>query len=68
MVMPVMEGPAAIVELRSLNPAIKIIGSSGLASEGGEDKATGSGLKHFLSKPYTAEAVLHKLREVLHGG
>jgi CheY-like chemotaxis protein len=67
MAMPVMDGPAAIVELKSINPEVKIIGSSGMASEGTVANAAGAGLEHFLSKPYTAEAVLQKLQELLQG-
>ena len=68
MAMPVMDGPAAIVEMKSINPEVKIIASSGMASEGGLARAIGAGVAHFLTKPYTAEAVLEKLQEVLHGG
>ena len=68
MAMPVMDGPAAIVEIKSINPEAIIIGSSGMVSEGGMAKAMSAGVKHFISKPYTAGAILKKLHEVLHGG
>jgi len=66
MMMPVMDGLATINALRAINPEIKIIGSSGFASSGGKAKAADAGLKHFLPKPYAAEALLLMLDEVLH--
>ncbi len=65
MAMPVMDGPATILALRALNPAVKIIGSSGHASGGSVAKATGAGVDHFVPKPYTAEMLLKVLAEVL---
>lgn len=61
MAMPVMDGPATIIALRSMNPAIKIIGSSGLTSAGGVAKAMGAGVTQFLHKPYSAETLLKAL-------
>jgi CheY-like chemotaxis protein len=49
-----------------MNPNVKIIGSSGLASNGDIGKAVGAGIKHFLPKPYTAETMLKILAKVLH--
>ena len=63
--MPIMDGPATIVALKSMNPAVKIIGSSGLAANGGVAKAASSGVRHFVPKPYSAEKMLRTLREVL---
>jgi CheY-like chemotaxis protein len=65
MIMPVMDGPTTISALRAINPGVKIIGSSGLVSEGGEAKARQAGLRHFIPKPYTAGTMLNTLREVL---
>ena len=67
MLMPIMDGPATIVALKAINPNVKIIGSSGLVSEGGEAKARQAGIRHFIPKPYTAETMLNTLREVLRG-
>jgi CheY-like chemotaxis protein len=65
MAMPVMDGPALIIALRAINPNVKIIGSSGLSSNGGIAKAVGAGLTHFLPKPYTAETLLKMLAKAL---
>jgi len=67
MAMPVMDGPATIVALKSMNPNLKIIGSSGLPSDGDVAKAAVAGVKHFVPKPYTAETLLKILAEALRG-
>jgi CheY-like chemotaxis protein len=65
MAMPVMDGPSTIIALRSVNPQVRVIASSGLASDGRVAIALGAGVRHFLPKPYTAEAILKMLKEVL---
>ena len=65
MAMSVMDGPATIVALRALDPAVKIIGSSGLMSARGGMRAAGSGTLHFVAKPYTAETLLKTLFNTL---
>ncbi len=61
--MPVMDGIALISALHRIDPRVKIIAASGLA--GNEARAASVGVKHFLAKPYTADAMLATLREVL---
>jgi PAS domain S-box-containing protein len=65
MTMPVMDGAAAITALRSINPNIRIIASSGLGSCDGAGKAAMAGVHYFVPKPYTAERLLKVLRKVL---
>jgi CheY-like chemotaxis protein len=65
MAMPVMGGPAAIVALKSINPKVRIIGSSGLVSDVGRDTVIAAGVTHFIPKPYTAEVLLRTLHEIL---
>ncbi len=67
MAMPIMDGPALIVALRSINPEVKIIGSSGLASNGGVARAIGAGVPQFVPKPYTARVLLTTLRKAIDG-
>ena len=50
MVMPIMDGPATIIALRSINPEVKIVSSSGMASEGGVAKARNAGDQTFHSQ------------------
>ena len=62
MLMPFMDGPATIRALRKLNPKLKIIAASGLtANEPGEL----IGVAAFLTKPYTAEKLLHAIAAAL---
>jgi CheY-like chemotaxis protein len=66
MSMPVMDGVATIVALKSINPAVKIIGSSGLVANSNATQAIGLGIEKFIPKPYTTESLLRTLDEVLH--
>jgi PAS domain S-box-containing protein len=65
MTMPVMEGPEAIRILRSVNPKLRIIGASGLTSLSYAATLTSLGVKHILSKPYTAETLLKIIKLAL---
>ena len=65
MVMPIMDGPATITALQAINPNVRIIGSSGFVSKDGQTKSKNAGVKCFIPKPYTAEALLNTLNEVL---
>ncbi len=65
MAMPVLDGPATIRALKKLNPAVKIIGASGLNVNGSITNNVGIGVKHFLVKPYTAGTLLTTLRTIL---
>ncbi|MCE0482834.1 MAG: PAS domain S-box protein [Methylacidiphilales bacterium] len=65
MAMPVMDGAATIYALLRINPNLKIIAASGLYANGGVMKATNAGVKHFITKPYTASILLATLRDIL---
>lgn len=65
MMMPIMDGPATIQVLRRMKPTVRIIGASGLSVNGHVAHATRLGVKHFLSKPYSAETLLKTLKQVL---
>lgn len=65
MMMPVMDGPATIQALRQINPKVRLIGASGISQNGKVARAAGSGLDHFLPKPYTAEIMLRLIDMVL---
>ncbi len=65
MAMPVMDGAATIIALKAIDPAVRIIASSGLAPSGAMTTAVGAGVKYFVPKPYTAEAVLKTLAQAL---
>lgn len=65
MMMPVMDGPATIKVLLKMKPDLKIIAASGIATNDAVTKAAGQGVKHFVSKPYTAESLLNILKDCL---
>jgi CheY-like chemotaxis protein len=65
MMMPIMGGTSLVSALLSINPAIKIVRSSGLFSTGGGTSFSEAGTRHFLAKPYTAETLIKTIRAVL---
>jgi CheY-like chemotaxis protein len=65
LMMPVMDGPAMIRELRNLAPQLPIIAVSGLAAQENLARAREAGVQAFLSKPYTAEVLLRTLASLL---
>jgi len=65
MMMPLMDGTATIHALMRINPALKIVAASGLASDVNAAKVSTAGVKHFLTKPYTAGTLLKTMRMIL---
>ncbi|MGV0107718.1 histidine kinase [Nostoc sp. DSM 114160] len=65
MMMPYMDGPTTINVLKKINPDIKIIGVSGLASNHTMIKNLGNSVKTLLSKPYTSSDLLMNLQMVI---
>ena len=63
MMMPVMDGAALVKALRRINPAVRIVATSGV--QGNEAAAAEAGVKHFLAKPFTAADLLALLRRAL---
>lgn len=63
--MPTMDGLTAIRTLQKINPHVKIIATSGLASNNQLVESTGIGIQAFLPKPYTAKELLNLLQQVL---
>jgi len=63
--MPVMDGAAVIRVLQRINPAVKIIATSGLNTNGSAIRTPSLGVRRFLTKPYMAGTLLTTLRDVL---
>ena len=63
--MPVMDGAAVIRALTAITPDLKIIAASGLRSKNRLTTPLRRKVKYFLTKPYTAEALLRTLRATL---
>jgi two-component system, cell cycle sensor histidine kinase and response regulator CckA len=60
MMMPELGGEGAIKALKLLNPQVKIIATSGIATNQGAAKAAGAEAV-FLSKPFTVDDLLSVL-------
>jgi CheY-like chemotaxis protein len=65
MAIPIMDGAATIRALQKMNPAVKIIASSGMDAERMVAETPGLKVKAFLQKPFTADRLLRTLAEVL---
>lgn len=68
MAMPIMDGAATILALRTINPDVNIIASSGLTMSGKKSnrgRPIPEGVRDFITKPYTAETLLNSLARVL---
>jgi nitrogen-specific signal transduction histidine kinase/ActR/RegA family two-component response regulator len=65
LMMPIMDGPAMIHALVSLNPAVRIIAASGLGANGSVANLVDRGISHFLPKPFSAHTLLRTVRRTL---
>jgi YesN/AraC family two-component response regulator len=63
--MPIMDGPNLIRVLLRINPLVKIVTSSGFASNATGGSFSEAAVRHFLNKPYTAATLLTTLRAIL---
>ena len=65
MMMPIMDGPETIRRLLAINPAVRIIATSGVTATRELAEISENGVKNFLPKPYTAEELVACLRQAL---
>ena len=65
--MPVMGGAETIAALRAIDPAIRIIGSSGLPPDVAADALPGHAVDGFIAKPYGTSDLLLTVHRVLNG-
>jgi signal transduction histidine kinase len=63
LMMPCLDGLAAIPQLQCLNPDIYAIAMSGLNSTEAVAEADRLGFQGFLAKPFTAQELLHTLQQ-----
>lgn len=63
--MPVMDGVKTIENLKKINPNVRVVAASGLYVQGRGPRLLDAGIKHFLSKPYTAETLLNVVKRAL---
>jgi len=65
MIMPEMNGLETFVELKKLNPDIKVLLSTGYSIDSKAQKMLNNGCKGYILKPYNVINFSHKLREIL---
>jgi CheY-like chemotaxis protein len=66
MMMPVMDGVAAIHAIRRLDPSVRVIASTGLHDDTRAARAAEAGVTHFLPKPYSSATLVRIVHEGLH--
>ena len=64
-IMPQMDGPTLIREVRILRPGIKVICISGYAEERFRDRLDDGESLHFLPKPFSLKQLAGKVKDVL---
>jgi two-component system cell cycle sensor histidine kinase/response regulator CckA len=65
MIMPGMGGENAFDLLKSINPELKVLLSSGYSLNGQATKIMERGCQGFIQKPFSIGDISHKIREVL---
>jgi DNA-binding NtrC family response regulator len=65
MMMPGMDGPALIADLRVLDPAVMIVGITGMSDLAGMNAMKSLALSGMLAKPFTIEMLLAVIRDAL---
>jgi PAS domain S-box-containing protein len=65
MTMPVLGGEEAFQEMRSIDPEVPVVLSSGYNEADAIRRFAGTGLAGVIQKPYTASALAEKLRNVI---
>jgi len=68
MTMPVMDGEAALRELKAVRSDVKVILSSGFNEAEAVRRFAGAGLAGFIQKPYTSGRLMEKIKRTLENG
>jgi len=63
--LPVIDGDAVFEELRSINPKVNVVLSSGFAEQTKIASMLAKGLRGFIPKPYSREKLLEQVRSTL---
>jgi two-component system cell cycle sensor histidine kinase/response regulator CckA len=64
-VMPEMDGPTLLKELRKRNPEVKIVFVSGYAEDAFEKNLSEAERPNFLAKPFTLKQLIAKVKETM---
>jgi len=65
MMMPEMDGPTLVAALRVLDPAVRIVGITGMSDTAGMGDLKTLALSAMLAKPFTIEKLLTAIQEAL---
>ena len=65
MTMPHMDGEACFLELMKIDPAVKVIMTSGYNEQDVISRFTGRGLAGFIQKPYKKSDIIQKIKNIL---
>jgi two-component system cell cycle sensor histidine kinase/response regulator CckA len=65
--LPGMGGWEVLRQLKSINPSVKVILSSGFMDSKVRQDMVSAGAKDFIQKPYMPEKVIQKIRETIVG-
>lgn len=68
MIMPEMSGEETFNQLKAINPAVKVLLSSGYSLDGQAEKNIADGCTGFIQKPFDIQQFSQKISEVLGGG
>src|SRR5437588_115134 len=63
--LPVIDGDAVFEELRSINPKVSVVLSSGFAEQTKIASMLAQGLRGFIPKPYNRDKLLEQVRSTL---
>ena len=63
--LPIMDGDAVFDELRTMNPSVNVVLSSGFAEQHKISAMLNQGLRGFIPKPYSAEKLLTQVGSTL---
>ena len=66
MAMPIMSGKDAYIELKNINPSLKVLLTSGFRHDPRVKEAMNLGVNGFIQKPFSLVELSKKLSEILH--
>lgn len=64
-IMPRMNGMQVFKEMQQLNPAVRVVFSSGYHTDHDVDQLLAAGAKGFVAKPYRSQDLVNSIRQVL---
>lgn len=68
LVMPNWDGKKTLMELKKINPAVKVLIASGYSANGTLQELTDIGINGFIQKPFTIKELLNEVNKLLKEG